>query len=182
MKQPIFIIAAIAIGIIVLGFYFANRITPKVSETLSPSPNATAEVSDELNVDTSERDEPSNPTPSSQTNKPSTSPTESANITVSHPKNSQTVSDQFVVNGQARVFENVLNMRVTNAQTAQVLVNKHTMANSPDVGLFGDYNFLVDLSSFNLKNGTKLLLEVFSLSAKDGSEINKVSIPLVYQK
>ena len=100
----------------------------------------------------------------------------SKNITVSMPLGDQTVSVPFNVKGQARVFENQLNYRVLDA-SGTVLVEGTTMAQAPDAGSFGDYNFTVSGISFK----GKVSLEVFDYSAKDGAEIDKVRVPLILQ-
>ena len=55
------------------------------------------------------------------------------------------------------------------------------MANAPDTGQFGPFNVPVTLSG-NLQSNDHLTLEVFQYSAKDGSEIDKVVIPLIYRE
>jgi hypothetical protein len=55
------------------------------------------------------------------------------------------------------------------------------MANAPDAGQFGPFSENITISSNNVRTGDALLLEVFQFSAKDGSEVDKVSIPLILQ-
>lgn len=98
-----------------------------------------------------------------------------ANIIVTSPSKQQSISGNTItIRGKARVFENVLNYRVTNENG--VLVEKGNLtANSPDVGQYGIFEKTVTLKKGYIGGIT---VEVFSYSAKDGSEINLVTIPV----
>lgn len=97
-----------------------------------------------------------------------------ANIRVSKPRASEEVGLPLVIKGEARVFENVFNYRVRDADGA-ILVEDHAMALSPDIGLFGPFDIEVNYPEPKGKSGT---VEVFNYSAKDGSEENMVIIPV----
>lgn len=99
---------------------------------------------------------------------------ESANIKVTAPEAYATVTSPLTVEGEARVFENVVSLRLLDAN-GNVLVGTNTTAQSPDVGQFGPFS--VDLP-FDHPTGTTGTLEVFTTSAKDGSEIDKVTLPV----
>ncbi len=101
-------------------------------------------------------------------------PSPSVNITIDSPQPNATSSGYVTLFGSARVFENVLNYRLVD-EKGVILAEGTTEAKSPDVGQYGPYNVMIIYSQ--LKAGTDRL-EVFSLSAKDGSEINKVSVPV----
>lgn len=94
-----------------------------------------------------------------------------ANIQLLSPKAGDTLSSQFAIKGQARVFENQLNFRIKNS-TGQALIEGTMAAKSPAAGgTFGPFEATVS----SLPKG-KTTIEVFDHSAKDGSEIDKVSI------
>ena len=93
-----------------------------------------------------------------------------ANIILESPKAGDTVGSQFVIKGQARVFENQLNFRVRNSKR-QSLIEGTMTAKSPDAGKFGPFEATVS----SLPSG-KTTVEVFDHSAKDSSEIDKVSV------
>ncbi len=113
------------------------------------------------------------PSPSTSTDP---SPSASANIILKSPQNGAEVGKQFTISGFARVFENVLQVRVKNNRTNAIYVNQNIMANSPDTGQFGDFTYNVNLTNqTDLRMGDPLLVEAFQYSAKDGSEIDKVS-------
>lgn len=102
-----------------------------------------------------------NPTPTVNPN---------ANIILESPKAGDSLGSQFVIKGRARVFENQLNFRVRNAK-GQSLIEGTMTVKSPDAGKFGSFEATVS----SLPKG-KTTVEVFDHSAKDGSEIDKVSI------
>jgi hypothetical protein len=123
--------------------------------------------------------------PSSATPIPQSSSTPSssvmANIVLSQPKDGDNVSKQFTIKGMARVFENVLQVRVKNQRTNAVYLKQNIEANSSDVGQFGDFSYNVNLSNqTDLRVNDKLSVEAFQNSAKDGSEIDITSITINY--
>lgn len=100
----------------------------------------------------------------------------SENISIESPKANTKVSIPFIVKGEARVFENQLNYRVLDEKRNRVLEGS-ILANAKKIGEFGPYEITV--SGLTLKG--KITLEVFDYSAKDGSEVDKVIIPLILQ-
>ena len=98
------------------------------------------------------------------------------NITVSEPKVNDEVSLPLIVKGQARVFESTVNYRLKDAD-GSLLVENFTTALSPDMGQFGAF----EISTVYPKpKGTKGTVEVFWYSPKDGAELDKVIIPVVF--
>lgn len=104
-------------------------------------------------------------------------PAASQNIEVLSPLMGDEVESGFVVKGNARTFENTVNIRLSDS-SGNILVETFTTANAPDIGQFGPFETEVDYQS-QAKDG---ILEVFQYSAKDGSEIDKVEIPLVFSQ
>lgn len=117
----------------------------------------------------------------SPTNVVSVSPTETidqnANIIVTSPKHSDTVTLPINIKGKARVFENQLNYRVRDVNK-NILLEGNAYANSPDAGEFGDFS--IQITALPTMRSNALTLEVFDYSAKDGSEIDTVSIPIIF--
>lgn len=106
---------------------------------------------------------------------PPVTPPVEKNITITSPKAGETVKLPFVVKGQARVFESQFSIRVKN-YSGDVLFEDTVMANAPDAGQFGPYEKMItNLSKTSDKN---LILEAFDRSAKDGTEIDLVSVPI----
>ena len=100
------------------------------------------------------------------------------NITVVSPKPNDAVQFPIIISGQARVFENQLNYRITD-EKGKVLSQGNTTANAPDAGQFGPYT--ITISSLGDVTNGKIIIEAFDYSAKDGSEIDKVTIPVTLQ-
>lgn len=104
-------------------------------------------------------------------------------VIVYEPKSQSEIGKIFKIIGIARVFENVVSLRLTNKRSGEVLIQDTAYANAPDIGFFGDYTYTADLTKKeNLIDKDELLLEVYQGSAKDGSEIDKVTIPLFYSQ
>lgn len=104
-------------------------------------------------------------------------PTPEANITITSPTPGESISSPVRVAGQARVFENTLQVRVKDAQ-GRVLVQRTVMAESPDIGQFGPYEAELVFQRPLTPEG---VVEAFQFSAKDGSEIDTVSVPVVFE-
>ncbi len=119
---------------------------------------------------------PSSPAPSISTASATPTPTLTSNIFLKTPTQGATVNRMFTISGEARVFENVLQVRVVNKRTNSVIVNQSVMANSPDTGQYGPYSYQVNLASGSAQSGDQLTVEAFQYSAKDGSEIDKTSV------
>jgi hypothetical protein len=100
------------------------------------------------------------------------------NIIVTAPQENDVVGLNFQVTGEARVFENVVSYRLRDAD-GSVLAESVTEAKSSDVGQFGPFVIDLDASTAKGKKGT---LEVFQSSAKDGSEVDKVTVHVVFSK
>ena len=101
-------------------------------------------------------------------------PAVSENIRVSAPRPDDVIGFPLVIRGEARVFENNFLYRLLDEDGA-VLVENFDTALAPDIGQFGPFEVR---ASYAIPSGTDGTLEVFSGSAKDGSEINKVIIPV----
>lgn len=97
-----------------------------------------------------------------------------ANIVVTSPVAGQSVEMPMVVAGRARVFENSFAWRVRDGD-GDVIAEGHGMAASPDVGQFGPFQERVFYPAPDSPEGR---VEVFEYSARDGSEINKVIVPV----
>jgi len=105
----------------------------------------------------------------------------SGNIVIYAPTPNERVSQTFQVKGKVRVFENTFSLRVKNKITGKVYLAASTQANAKDAGLFTDFVYDAQLTpDASLRSGDALILEVFQLSAKDGTEIDKVTIPLQF--
>lgn len=100
------------------------------------------------------------------------------NIRVFSPQPNDIASLPLVIKGEARVFESTFNYRLRD-EDGSVLVESFGMTDAPDVGQFGPFEVSV---RYPTPKGRKGMLEVFEYSAKDGSEINMVRIPVRFKE
>ena len=99
-----------------------------------------------------------------------------ANITITSPQANETIDFPFTIKGQARVFESTLNIRLKDYK-GNILFETYTTAAAPDAGQFGPYEKMIDYLE-KLPEGEGVVLEAFDYSAKDGSIIDLVSVPI----
>jgi len=81
-----------------------------------------------------------------------------------------------IIEGEARVFENQLNVRIKD-EDGTMLTERGVIARSENVGLYGPFEIRL---SHPKPKGSKGTIETFDYSAKDGSEIDKVVIPVLF--
>ncbi|MCE7980115.1 MAG: hypothetical protein DYG89_02890 [Caldilinea sp. CFX5] len=79
----------------------------------------------------------------------------------------------IVVNGFSQTFEGNVNLRLTD-KNGQMLAERNTQGGSVD-----GFAFFDSYLRFTVSETISGTVEVFETSAKDGSEINKVTIPVV---
>jgi hypothetical protein len=99
------------------------------------------------------------------------------NIIVSQPTNQAEIGLPALIKGEARVFENTFSYRIKDAQ-GKILMENNAMTNASDAGQYGQFEISANYPQPETNNGT---IEVFEYSAKDGSEINKMTIPVVFK-
>lgn len=107
-------------------------------------------------------------------NEPSLSPTPKLNVTVESPRPNDKVTNPIIVKGQARVFENTFSYALKDTNGNKLYEN-FAMTDAPDAGIFGNYTVKIPVPATAPKN---LVVEVFEYSAKDGSVINLVRVPV----
>lgn len=109
---------------------------------------------------------------------------EQPNIIIYAPMNNTKVGSYFIVKGIARVFENTFSIRLKDAASGQIYFEKSFMTKSGEMGQHGEINSAISLgeTASAINDKANLLLEVFEYSAKDGSEINKATVSLIYSK
>lgn len=172
MKASSFWIGFI-IGLLIslLGVSIAILMVPRLREVLVPPQSTVTTVINDVGQDTST---------SVSNNTENTRPdvtTSSENIFVDEPEPYETVSSPVTVSGDARVFENVVSLRVLDGD-GSVLAETFTTANSADIGLFGPFEIDVVFDPPSFNTGT---IEIFEESARDGSDTFKVSIPVSFR-
>lgn len=100
----------------------------------------------------------------------------SGRIAVTHPTRGQEVGQTISIKGRAKVFENRVSFRLRKGVN-QILAQGGAIAQAPDAGQFGPFEG--SLSWQGQEPGTRVILEVFSVRAKDGAPDHVVTIPLV---
>jgi hypothetical protein len=80
------------------------------------------------------------------------------------------------VAGEARTFEANVQIRVRDGDGAE-LAHTFTTAVTPDMGVFGPFSAPARYSEPSTSRG---FVEVFESSARDGSEINMIRVPVVF--
>ncbi|MBC8145640.1 MAG: GerMN domain-containing protein [bacterium] len=101
-------------------------------------------------------------------------PTSEINMRVSSPRAGDLITtSRFTLRGECRTFESTGNYRLRNAAGA-TLAQGHFTATG-EMGKFSPYSTTVEIKQAYTGNA---MLEVFESSAKDGSEIHKVRVPL----
>ena len=102
---------------------------------------------------------------------------ESHNISVRSPQPNELVRSPFKVEGLERTFEQNVVLRLRDGKGNE-LVKIFTTGAAPDAGIHGPYRTELAFEKPATKTGT---LEVFQASAKDGSEIDKVTVPVKFE-
>lgn len=103
--------------------------------------------------------------------------TSSKNITVTSPRPYEEVGLPLKIEGKARVFENMVSFRLKD-NAGKMLVQDNVYANAPDTGQFGLFSKEINYPKPSAKEG---ILEIYQASAKDGSDTDKVSIPIIFK-
>jgi hypothetical protein len=104
-------------------------------------------------------------------------PCNSANIKITAPLTNSLVTYPFIISGEARVFENQLNYRILDSVGKEIKKGS-VVAKAKEAGEFGLFEIRITSLSTKGSFGT---LEIFDYSAKDGSEVDKVTIPLRFK-
>lgn len=102
---------------------------------------------------------------------------ESGNISVRTPKPDASVSSPLIVEGLERTFEQNVVVRLKDAGERE-LAKVAVTGTAPDLGIHGPYRAELAFDRPRTREGT---LEVFQESPKDGSEIDKVTVPVRFE-
>ncbi|HWR00074.1 MAG TPA: Gmad2 immunoglobulin-like domain-containing protein, partial [Candidatus Methylomirabilis sp.] len=99
----------------------------------------------------------------------------SGNVVVTSLVPNQTLQNPFVILGRARAFENVVRWRVRDRNGTE-LASGGAESDAPDAGQFGAFRIRSFLRT--VPKASAGTLEVFTNSPRDGSEQDKVAIPV----
>lgn len=102
-------------------------------------------------------------------------PAASKNIEVLNPRENDKVESGFVIKGNARTFENTVNIRLLDSEN-EILIETFTTANAPEIGEFGSFETEIEYESEEPGG----VLEVFQIDQESGEDTDKVIIPLIF--
>lgn len=103
-------------------------------------------------------------------------PATEANIIVESPAEDEAITSPVTVSGQARTFENTVNVKIKD-DSGNLLAESYTTATG-EMGRHSSFSTTVEFDKGTSKYGS---IEVFQYSAKDGTEIDKVVVPVAFQ-
>jgi len=103
------------------------------------------------------------------------SESDSKNVRVIAPQPKEKISSPYSIRGEAIAFEGTVNYTLTD-QDGKVLADGFTTAVATEMGEYGDFNQPITFST-QAASGT---LEVYTLSAKDGSKQDEVKVDVLF--
>lgn len=98
-----------------------------------------------------------------------------ANIIIESHTENDTIVSPVTVSGKARTFENTVNVRIKDA-SGKELAESFTTATG-EMGQHSDFSAVIEFDKGTAKTGA---IEAFQYSAKDGTEIDKVTVPVTF--
>uniref|UniRef100_A0A7C4M0L4 GerMN domain-containing protein n=1 Tax=candidate division CPR3 bacterium TaxID=2268181 RepID=A0A7C4M0L4_UNCC3 len=101
---------------------------------------------------------------------------ESMNIRVFQPKNGDSIGLPLKILGEARVFENQFVVRIKDSKGT--IIKEQNII--PESGDMGEFNLFDKEINYNKPATAEGYIEFFSYSPKDGSEENKVIVPVKF--
>lgn len=100
-------------------------------------------------------------------------------IHVFSPSAGDQVGLPLVIKGEARVFEATFAYRIKNSKGTVLIEGSAMTTGTADYPAFRPFEVSINYPDPKTASGS---VEVFSMSAKDGSEINKVIVPVTFKK
>jgi hypothetical protein len=170
---PLIILGLIAIALALYAVRLNNGNQPKPLDPLTYHPKATpAETKPSNPLDAIHQ--PPAPIPPSDTAQAS----DSKAITITSPTQGATVTSGTKVTGTAQVFEGTIRYRLKTKQNGVVAQGQAQVTG--DSSQVSPYTFELAFTN-SVVSGDQGTLEVYSLSAKDGTEINDASVGVYVQ-
>lgn len=102
---------------------------------------------------------------------------DSENTIVTNPKENDVIKSPVEITGRAIAFENTVNIKIKD-NAGNILAETFATTDSLGPGEFGDFSVHVDFEETDQEKG---FIEVFQISAEDGSETDKVTIPVTFK-
>lgn len=99
-------------------------------------------------------------------------------VAVTKPAQNDNVDFPLIVEGKGRAFENTIGIIIKDS-VGNTLAETSTMVDAPNAGLFGNFHAEITYNTPKTATGT---VEVFEASAKDGSRVNPVIVPIEFKQ
>lgn len=99
-------------------------------------------------------------------------------IKVTNIKAGDNIISPITIEGTGVAFENTLIVELRN-QEREIMVKEIVIVKAPDIGKSGPFKITLSFDFSSTKEG---YVAVYEESAKDGSEVNLVEIPVTYNK
>ncbi len=103
-------------------------------------------------------------------------PKKNDNIILFEPKDGDEFDKEILVKGEARVFENIVDLKV-RGPNGGIVYQSFTYAQSPDVGQFGAFEKLITYF-IRKPSGDNLFVDVYWSSPRDGSDADLITVPV----
>lgn len=110
--------------------------------------------------------------------KPTEERSDGGNTVVTAPLDGDVVGDPVTITGRAIAFENNINIRIMDGR-GNILKETYATTDAREVGQFGNFSVTVNYADPSTPTG---IIEVFQISARDGSEIDKVTIEVRFEE
>lgn len=169
MKKNILITVVIVLAVALAAVLLWREKVGPVALSPTPSPSSTAPTPS-----------PTSPTPRENTGQTvalSVTVSASGNMRVYEPDPGDTVNRPLVLKGDGRFFEGVYHYRLRDSD-GTVLAQGQGIAGPPDLDNYRTFEVTLN---YDRPRGDEGKLEVFAISARDGSEIDKVVITVQFR-
>ncbi|MBU2219562.1 Gmad2 immunoglobulin-like domain-containing protein [Patescibacteria group bacterium] len=103
------------------------------------------------------------------------SPLENKIMRITSPKINEAIKSPFIISGQALILETVLQIRIKDASGLVLAQKQIKIKESQKMSPFSSS------IAYKRPTRTKGIVEIFVNSLEDGSEINKISIPVDFK-
>ncbi|MBU2036871.1 Gmad2 immunoglobulin-like domain-containing protein [Patescibacteria group bacterium] len=103
------------------------------------------------------------------------SPLENKIMKITSPKINEAIKSPFIISGQALILETVLQIRIKDASGLVLAQKQIKIKESQKMSPFSSS------IAYKRPTRTKGIVEIFVNSLEDGSEINKISIPVDFK-
>ncbi len=160
-KTVLLLALLVLLGIVIVLYESGYKFTNSNSSLITPTPKPTVSSS-------------ASPSPSPSERNPISS--QSGSITLNTPLAGDVITSGTTVSGSAQVFEGRLNYELLDS-SGKVLSSDAVQVTG-DSAVKSPYSIVLNFPNGGKVGTEKGTLKIYSISAKDGSRINEISIPI----